>query len=365
MLGVYIHMPFCERKCSYCAFSSFVSSEKEQEKYITSLISEIQHFSQKEKRNIDSISIGGGTPSLISVQLMEKLFNCLKENFIWSDNLEFSIEANPNSLTKEKLEFYKKSGVNRLSIGVQSLDDEKLKSIGRLHTSQQAIDVVKMAENYFDNISVDMLIGLPNMKKEDFLKEIELLSSFNIKHISAYMLQVEEGTPLAKIVKNNPFVLPDDDDSVGAYEEMACLLKKHGFNRYEVSNFAKDGFECKHNMKYWTGEDYIGFGLSAHSYIEGNRFANAKNFNDYYVGKLSMQEKLTDEQKIEEHIMLGLRCNQGVDKEYLSRLGYDITKNENLLNFIEKGIIKEDKNRLFLNPDYYGVNNYIIVHLLQ
>lgn len=365
MLGVYVHIPFCERKCSYCAFSSFVSNEEEKERYISSLIEEITDFAKNEKREIDTIYIGGGTPSLLSISQMKKIIDCLKNNFVLNEKLEFSIEANPNSLTREKLEFYKENGINRLSIGVQTLEDEKLKNIGRIHTSEMALNSIKLANKYFDNVSVDMLIGLPDMDKEMFLNQIEILTALNIKHISAYMLQIEEGTPLSKMAKENKIFLPEDDDSVEVYEEMAKLLKTKGFDRYEVSNFAKNGYECRHNVKYWTGEDYIGFGLSAHSYMGGVRFANAKKMDEYYNRKIALNETLTKEQKIEEHIMLGLRCNRGVDKKFLLDLGYDIDKNVYLSNFIERGIIDEDLNHLYLNPDYYGVNNYIIVHLLQ
>ena len=370
MLGVYIHIPFCQRKCAYCAFSSFVSSKEEQERYVDSLIEEIKEFRKKKTeekyRNIDTIYIGGGTPSLLSKNLLKRIIDCLKENFIWEKGLEFSIEANPCSLTEEKLAFYKQQGINRLSVGVQSLEDEKLKTIGRLHSSKQAIDCIEIASKYFENLNCDMLIGLPKMEEENFLSQIEYLSSSKVKHISAYMLQVEEGTPLYQIVKERPLFLPEDDDSVDVYEKMAKLLQENGFERYEVSNFAKKGYECKHNLKYWTGEEYIGFGLSAHSYINGVRFANSKKFDDYYNRKLALKENLENNQLIEEHIMLGLRCNKGIDKIYLRSLGYDLDKNDFLVEYLAKGIIKEGSTRniLTLNPDYYGVNNFIIVNLL-
>lgn len=365
MLGVYIHIPFCQRKCSYCAFSSFVREEAEQEKYICSLIQEIEDFAKQHgKREIDSIYIGGGTPSLLPEKLIEKIVEALKSSFIWTNNLEFSIESNPNSLTEKKLQKYKEMGINRISIGVQSLENEKLKTIGRLHTKEDAIEKIKLAGKYFDNINVDMLIGLPQMNLECFLQQIEFLASLKITHISAYMLQIEDGTLLQKMAQDKEIFLPEDDDSVCAYEKMSNLLKKLGFERYEVSNFAKEGYECKHNFKYWTGEEYIGFGLSAHSFFNGIRTANAKTFEDYYQRKPAFSEKLSPEQQIEEHIMLGLRCKNGVSKQFLKRRGYDITQNENLKEYIAKEIVREKDDKLFLNPEYYGVNNYIIFHLL-
>lgn len=371
MLGVYVHIPFCERKCNYCAFSSFVASEGMQAKYIDSLIQEIDEFGRTHKeekyKNVDTIFLGGGTPNLLSTPLLEKLISKLKEAFDLHENLEFTIECNPNSLNFEKLESYKKMGINRISIGVQSLEDEQLKFIGRLHDKNQALKSIQESLSLFDDVSVDLLIGIKGMEKEGYIKSLESLSVLGVKHFSTYMLQVEDGTPLAKLTAENKGVLPDDEDCIDIYNETVKFLKSRGYNQYEVSNFAQNGFECKHNLKYWTGEDYIGFGLAAHSYINGRRFANAKTFEDYYNKKLALQEKLTTVQLIEEHIMLGLRCDQGVNLDYLASLGYNLAQNEHFDDFVNKNVLQlsEDGKRAFLNPEFYGVNNYIIVHLLQ
>lgn len=366
MLGVYIHIPFCQRKCSYCAFSSFVSSEEEKEKYVEFLLEEIETFSKKKKgekcKKIDTIFIGGGTPSLLDTDLLKKIVEKLKLCFIFDKNIEFTIECNPNSLTIEKLAFYKQLGINRLSLGIQSLDDDQLKFINRLHDKNDAIKAVKESLSVFDNVSCDLLIGIKGMEKEKYLSSLKTLIDLGIKHISTYMLQIEEGTPLYQIVKTRN-ILPNEEECIEVYNANVSYLKKHGFNQYEISNFAKEGYECKHNLKYWTGEEYIGFGLSAHSYINGERVANANNFNDYYNKKLAMRELLTKQQKIEEHIMLGLRCKKGIDKKYLKSLGYDIEKNNYLKEYIQNNILIENE-RIYLNPDFYGVNNYIIVHLL-
>lgn len=364
MLGIYVHIPFCESKCYYCAFSSFVRDENQQERYINSLIEEIKEFAKQEKREIDTIYVGGGTPSIISIPLMQKLFDALKENFIWHESLEFTIEANPCSLTEEKLEFYKKQGVNRLSLGIQSLENDKLKAIGRRHDSFEAINKIKLAGMYFDNLSCDMLIGLPDMDKDKFLWQINLLTDLNVRHISAYMLQLENDTKLLKMVENKEINLPDDDECVDAYEDMVKLLAKKGFERYEVSNFAKFGYESRHNFKYWTGEEYVGFGLGAHSYLNGTRMANSSTFDCYYKRELSQKEILTEHQKMEEHIMLGLRCKAGISKEFLKKYGYDIEKSDKYIEFKEKGILNENEDKISLNPDYYGVSNYIIASIL-
>lgn len=368
MLGIYIHIPFCERKCSYCAFSSFVSSKDEQTRYVNALKEEIATFcaqhSKEKYRKVDTIFIGGGTPSILEKEMFAEIINSLKENFEFSQNLEFTVECNPNSLNEEKLDLYKKYGVNRISIGVQSLDDEELKFIGRLHDRIGAIGAVKKSLEKFDNVSADLLIGIKGMKGQNYLKNLEVLTSLGIKHISTYMLQVEKDTPLFDLVEEDRGILPSDEECIDVYNKTVDFLKQKGFCQYEVSNFAQKGYECKHNIKYWTGEEYIGFGLSAHSYLNGKRFANAKTFGEYYSKKIAMQEHLTAGQLIEEHIMLGLRCNKGVDKSYLLSFGYDICKNEYLADFVEKAVIIDTKERLFLNPEFYGVNNYIIVHLL-
>ena len=363
MLGVYVHIPFCDGKCSYCGFSSFVKTDDEKERYINSLVEEIKEFAGEKKREIDSIYIGGGTPSILPINLICKLFEALKENFKWKDGLEFTIEANPCSLDEEKLSFYKKNGVNRISLGVQSLDENQLKFIGRRHSSIEAIDAVKLAKKYFDNVSCDLLIGLKDMDENAFLAQINTLAELGITHISAYMLQVEEGTRLHRLVEKNKHLLPTDDDCVDVYEKMTDKLAILGFSQYEISNFAKQGYESYHNFKHWTGQEYVGFGLGAHSYLNGKRIANDTTFSGYY-DRIHTIEAINDQQRLEEHIMLGLRCKAGISKIVMKTLGYDITTNSNLVEFVEKGILNQQGDIITLNPDYYGVSNYIFVKLL-
>ena len=382
MLAVYIHIPFCERKCNYCAFSSFACIDKEKDRYISSLLNEIENFDFKNfefnsnllcvnrtkttSYEVDTIYIGGGTPSLLTIEDLTKILNKIKEKFKISSNCEISIECNPNSLTYEKACGYKNLGINRVSLGIQSLDDEELKFIGRLHNSSQALDAIDMVKKAgIKNISCDMIIGLQNQTPETFKNQLETLIKKDIKHISTYMLQIEDGTPLAKFASHNADFLPSEDENAFVYKQASAFLEEHGFKRYEVSNFAKLGYESRHNFKYWTGENYIGFGLSAHSYIDGIRYANANNFADYYSRKLALKETLSKQELIEEHLMLGLRCARGVDLEYLQKLGKNIENNENFKYFLEKNVIFKVKNKFFLNPDYYEVNNYVIVKLMS
>ena len=382
MLGIYIHIPFCERKCNYCAFSSFVNIDKEKDRYILSLLQEIENFDFKNfefnsnllcvdrtkttSYDVDTIYIGGGTPSLLTIEDLTKILNKIKEKFNISSNPEITLECNPNSLSYEKACGYKNLGINRVSLGVQSLDDEELKFIGRLHNSSQALDAIDMVkEAGIKNISCDMIIGLQNQTPETFKNQLEMLIKKDIKHISTYMLQIEDGTPLAKFALHNADFLPSEDENAFVYKQASAFLEEHGFKRYEVANFAKVGYESRHNFKYWTGENYIGFGLSAHSYIDGIRYANANNFVDYYSRKLALKETLSKQELIEEHLMLGLRCARGVDLEYLHKLGKNIENNENFKYFLVKNIIFKVKNKFFLNSDYYEVNNYVIVKLMS
>ena len=362
MKGVYIHIPFCEKKCSYCAFSSFVMGKDKIDEYILHLTKEIR---KRKGEEVDTIYIGGGTPSLLDEKQIKDIFSALKETFKISKDVEITIECNPNSLTKEKAKLYKKLGINRISIGVQSLDDDKLKFVGRKHNAKQAKESIEIVKKCgFDNISIDLLIGLKGETEENFLSQLKILVDMGVKHISTYMLQIEDKTMLKKMVEENPNLLPNDEENVDIFEKTAKFLRKNGFLHYEVSNFAKKGFESRHNKKYWSGEEYIGFGLSAHSFEKGVRKANANTFKDYYQGKIALEEKLTDKQKIEEHIMLGLRCNLGIDTKYLERLNYNILDNENFKDFKEKGILIEEGNKVNLNPDFYVINNYVIVNLL-
>ena len=365
MLGIYVHLPFCESKCNYCAFNSFVASEEEKEKYLSVLIEDISFFAKSNRQVVDTIYFGGGTPSLLSKEMFERLICAIKTNFKIDKNCEITLEANPNSLTEDKLICYKNNGVNRLSIGVQSLNDECLRFIGRRHNSIEATEKIKLAKNYFNNISCDLLIGLPTISSDEYIKTLKRLIELGVSHISSYTLQVEDNTPLKRMVEDNPNLLPCDDECAQYYEEVAAFLEKNNFHRYEVSNFAKKGYESKHNIKYWTGKDYIGFGLSAHSFINGKRWANADNLKDFYSHKIAMEEVLDEKELIEEHIMLGLRCFKGINISYLKNRHFDIESNAFYNQYLGEGVlIKKGKNRVILNPKYYEVNNLVITNLM-
>ena len=364
MLGIYVHVPFCESKCNYCAFASFVQKKEIQKKYFKFLIDEINNFNLASDSIVDSIFIGGGTPSCVDVCYIETIMSAIKNKFKILKDAEITIEANPNSLNLEKLKIYRKLGINRLSIGVQSLNNNQLKKIGRLHNKKQVFDALKFAKKAgFENINCDFLLGLENssyFKIKNMLRKIKN----KVTHFSCYMLQVENGTLLEKMCKEKKIVLPDEDKTVKIYEKISNYLQKKKFFRYEISNFAKEGYQCLHNIKYWRRDNYLGFGLSAHSLFNNKRWANASNFDDYFKNKKPYEELLTNQQIIEEIIMLGLRCEIGFNKKQILDLGYDIEKNENFNNLINKNILIEKGDIIKTNPKYYGVSNYIISSIL-
>ena len=358
-ISVYIHLPFCERKCLYCAFTSFVSSDDVQKEYVKHLIKEIENF--KDGYKAKTIYFGGGTPSVFRLDLLGKIFDALKNKFEIEKDAEITMEVNPNSVDEEKLGFYKRLGVNRLSMGIQSLNDKTLKKLGRLHTKKEALYKLQLATKFFDNVSCDLILGLE--KEKNVVKYARKLIKFGIKHISCYILEVHENTPLYSLVKNKKYQPLNDEAVAKSYEKLRKFLEKQGFNQYEISNFSLVGFESKHNLAYWSYDDYVGFGLSSHSFLDGARYENSSNLKAYYEGK-GQSETITNDKEIEERILLGLRCKNGVDLEKLKNLGYILEKNEFFMQFLEKNILKKVNNRIFLNPNYYAVSDFIIEHLL-
>lgn len=359
-LSIYVHVPFCESKCAYCAFASFVRPE-EQARYFSALYDEIESKGDKT-REVDTIYIGGGTPSVVEPEFIEKTLKTIEKCFNLSKNCEVSIECNPNSVSEDKLKRYLAAGVNRISFGVQSLKNKTLKRIGRRHTKNDAKRAIKLARREgFKNINADLLIGLPYKTKP--AKHAKKLIKKGATHISAYMLQVEPNTRLKWQIESGEVKLPSDEDCVEAYQKLVRKLAKKGFVRYEISNFALPGYECRHNLKYWSRGEYLGFGLSAHSFVGGIRSANASNFEDYYVGKVA-SEKISRTESIEEIIMLGLRCTLGVSINELKKLGYDIAENQYFKLYLHDKILTQIGDQIYLNQDFYGVSNTIISNLL-
>ncbi len=326
-LSIYIHIPFCAKRCGYCNFVTFADKENYMFDYTACLIKEIKMRAKNFKEHVvQSIYVGGGTPSYLHSGLMLKIIKAVKESYSIMKNAEITIEANPNSLTIPKLEEFKSCGFNRLSIGAQTCNNKILKNIDRLHNFDDFKLALELAQGQgFDNISVDMLLGLPKQTKADVKKMLKYLISHEVKHISAYSLILEHGTPMFNKVSSGKMILPTEDKTVEMYNTVCKYLAKKGFKRYEVSNFALPDYESLHNTVYWTLGEYIGFGVAAHSYVNGERFANTESL-DEYIEKIDSKkyavvakEKLTIEQQKEETIMLSLRTSKGINIETFNR----------------------------------------------
>ena len=363
MNSIYVHIPFCEQKCCYCAFASFDNQFDQVQKYFQALQKEIE--SSTFEFRIGSIFIGGGTPSAVSPSIIEKILKTIREKFQVEKDAEITIEANPNSLDEKKLKEYFSMGINRLSVGVQSLENKQLKMLGRLHNKIQVFKALRVAKKVgFKNINCDLLLGLENQSVFQLKKAIKALKKY-ATHFSCYMLQVEDGTPVKSMVEGGRIKLPDDDKVVKIYHKLVSFFRKQGLNQYEISNFAKKGFECLHNLNYWGRGNYLGFGLGAHSFVGESRWANASNFFDYFAGKKAFSEKLNDKQVAEEIVMLGLRCSLGVDLQQLQKFGLNIERNEQFKELLQKNILILEDGMIKMNPDYYGVSNLVIEELID
>lgn len=317
-IGVYIHIPFCMQKCYYCDFTSFAKMETYQKQYIQALKNEIQEFLSKNPDiKITSIYIGGGTPSYIDSEYIKEIL-ALFEN---KHDIEITIEINPGTINSKKLEDYKKARINRLSIGLQSTENRLLKTLGRIHNFEDFFNTYQLAQKVgFKNINVDLMIGLPNQTIADIKKSLEKIVELQAKHISVYSLILEEDTVLYKKVESGEIILPDEQLERDMYWYVKNFLELKGFNHYEISNFAKPGFESKHNLDCWEQQEYIGFGLAAHSYIENTRFSNIENLPKYikncekddFKANKKIQEIQNKFSKQQEYILLGLRKINGV-----------------------------------------------------
>lgn len=323
-LGVYIHIPFCKKKCNYCDFISYNKNEVMQKQYIDSLINSIEYTKQSnnfDKYIVNTIYIGGGTPSYIDSKQIVKIIEKIKESFVVCENAEITIEINPGTITKEKLLDYKSCNINRISIGCQAIQDELLNMLGRIHNYEEFLNSYKLVKEIgFENTNVDLMLGLPNQKIKDIETSVTEVLKLEPKHISVYSLIVEEGTVIEQKISSGELVLPKDKDERAMYKKIKKILEKNDYIHYEISNFAKEGYESKHNLACWNQEEYIGFGLASHSYFENKRFSNIENFELYienckknqFETNIIIHENQTEEEKKKEYMLLGLRKIKGV-----------------------------------------------------
>lgn len=363
-LGIYLHVPFCKQKCPYCDFYSLCDlSLKEQ--YVDALVKAIEFYSDK-KRVVDSVYFGGGTPSLLSVDEIGKILQTIKCKFNLKSP-EITLEANPSSVSTTFFEGILKAGVNRLSLGVQSFNDQELSLLGRLHDKEKAETAIKTAKEVgFENISADLMIGVSNQTKESLINSIEKLSKLEVNHVSSYLLKIEKDTPYFKM--EDSLNLPDDDEMANLYLLAVETLKKYGYQQYEISNFSKNGFESRHNLKYWKLEEYLGLGPAAHSFYNGQRFYFDRKLKSFLAMAENKKFIPTHDEKVnlkEEYIMLSLRLSDGISKRGATSFGVDF---EELLSkstaFIKAGYMVFDGERLFFTPKGFLVSNTIISRLI-
>ncbi|MDU1643522.1 radical SAM family heme chaperone HemW [Peptoniphilus harei] len=352
-ISIYIHIPFCESRCHYCDFCSSLLTESNVEKYFQYLRKEIklQEDFLRDKI-IDSVFIGGGTPSSVEPRFIKEIMEDLSA-FEFSKDSEVTIESNPNSLTREKAQVYFSSGINRVSIGAQSFNEEILKRIGRIHKKDDIYRAIENARSAgFENINLDLMLALPGQKFSDIEESINEVEKLKLPHISYYSLILEEGTKLYRDHEKSPIAFPNEDEDRKMYHYVVDDLEKIDLKQYEISNFAKEGYECRHNMSYWKLRDYISFGLSASSNIGNLRYTNFYDFKDYYEAleknksPIVFSENLSKTDRMNEFVMMGLRLNSGVDLDEFNE-----KFNENFLKIYEQEIEKNLKSNLIILDD--------------
>ncbi|PKM40696.1 MAG: coproporphyrinogen III oxidase [Firmicutes bacterium HGW-Firmicutes-9] len=338
MAGIYLHIPFCVRKCAYCDFVSFAEGSVPQS-YVDALLTELELVARggSYPAAFDTVFFGGGTPSLLSGEQMQQIMRGLKERFDIRESAEISMESNPGTTTPEKLAAYRAAGINRLSIGLQSTHDVLLKSVGRIHTFEQFLSTLQSARKAcFTNINVDLMHGLPNQTVDQYLDSIKTVCDLGVQHISAYSLILEEHTPLFDCVERGEVKPPDEDLVADMQDAGIDLLEQRGYHRYEISNFAQDGYVCRHNLNYWHNGEYLGFGIAAHGVVRDRkwtRYANASTLDEYMRllsrGKRPLAEtiRLAPRDEMFECVMLGFRLIRGIDRAtFLARFGLDIVE---------------------------------------
>lgn len=359
--GIYVHVPFCAKKCAYCDFYSQPYRKNTAEKYVSAVIRNIRAYSNKSCV-ADTLYFGGGTPSLLRPEQVGDIIQAVGESFILPENAEITLETNPNTVDLKKLSALRKAGVNRISIGVQSMIDAELTFLSRTHSAERAEKAVLDAYNAgFENISCDVMIALPEQSAESLLYTLERITSLPVKHISGYILKVEDGTPFERDGIGN--ILPDDDITADLYIMMCKYIAEKGFNQYEVSNFAVSGYESRHNCRYWKCLDYIGIGTSAHSCHAGKRFSVDRNLNDFIESPVQ-NITVTDDSPcgFEEYAMLRLRLAEGLNVNDFPEHKSDLLKKIPAL--LKTGYINYDGERVSLTPEGFLVSNSVIEYLI-
>ena len=370
-LGIYVHIPLCVKKCNYCDFCSFANLEKEtRAEYVEQLCKEILSYKGKtHDYRIESIFFGGGTPSLLSASEFSVIVDALRDAFAINGEIEFTIEANPKTLTDENLSAYIACGVNRLSIGLQSVHANELKALGRIHTLDDFISSLTLARNKgIENINVDIMYAIPEQTRESFMETVDTVCALPVNHISAYSLIIEDSTPFGRM--RDSLVLPSEDDELFMVDYLHQKLAQHGYTHYEISNYAKHGRESRHNLLYWNMDEYIGVGLGAHSDFLGARYSNSTDMHEY-LSKEYIQYRVIDtpdrEQRAFEYAMLRLRLKEGLSlSEYQNRFHRSFIegKEEYLEQCVRGGYLLMDEEHLSFTEAGFYVSNEILAEIL-
>ena len=378
-VGIYIHVPFCRSKCYYCDFCSKCGSGAEMiEAYVEAACREIDKVAEKircggacENKPLpiaDTIYFGGGTPTLLTVEQFERLLDAVKRNFGIAEGAEITAEANPKTADREKLAAMRRAGINRLSIGMQSTHDNELRALGRIHNFADFERIFADAREVgFDNISADLMYGIPEQTAESFAESVRRIASMDPEHISSYCLTVEEGTSFYR--RRDSLSLPDEDAVASMYREMSNILSENGYNKYEISNFAKVGRESRHNLKYWEYDDYIGIGPAAHSFFGGVRSSHSRDIEGYIRGEdiIDDIQKIEGDEAISEYVMLAMRLSHGVDTaKFKAKFGLDFYEKfgGKIAKFSPEFIEKNEKNCRFTSEGMF-VSNYILSEMLD
>ncbi len=369
-LELYVHIPFCVRKCQYCDFLSGPSDEETKDRYIEALLKEIRAAEHTEDYEIVSVFIGGGTPSALKAEAIASIMRTLQEQFFFCEDAEVTIEANPGTVDLEKLTIYRNVGINRLSLGLQSTDAEELKLLGRIHSYEEFLKSYEWARKAgFSNINIDLMFAIPGQTGEAWRQHLYQVAELNPEHISAYSLIIEEGTPFAE----QNLDLPDEDTEYQMYEDTAEILERYGYRQYEISNYAKQGYMCRHNAGYWQRLEYLGFGLGASSLYGGMRFSNTHQMQEYLKESRNPDQirkdvtVLSRNEQIEEFMFLGLRMTEGISEKKFEE-NFDVRLmdiyGDILQKYEETGFMEHIETKWRLTRKGIHVSNHILADFL-
>lgn len=380
-LELYIHIPFCVKKCAYCDFLSGPADDATKENYVAALVNEIKSYAEFAKEyRVSTIFIGGGTPSILEESQMEQIMQTVYEVFDVDKSAEITIEANPGTVTLDKLELYRKSGINRISFGLQSVNNEELKMLGRIHTFEKFLASYEYARKAgFENINVDLISAIPGQTVESWKTTLNKIVELKPEHISAYSLIVEEGTPFYQLYEENKYkekgyaALPDEEAERTIYKDTESILENAGYHHYEISNYAKEGHACRHNLGYWERKEYLGLGLGAASLINNTRFSNITEITSYIEAAeqdktvCGEKEELDRNAQMEEFMFLGLRKMDGISRNEFKEAFHTNIEDvygEVIGKLKEEGLVAVEKYRVFLTEKGIDISNYVLSEFL-